>query len=57
MAIEQELQNCKKKTRYPNEELAQRTANKAMRGDLNAPALFVYECEWCKGWHLTKNRV
>jgi hypothetical protein len=53
MAVEAEIQNCRKKTRYPNEGSASRAASRIMKMDFTAPNLRPYPCEWCPGWHLT----
>lgn len=49
-----DLDNCQRKRRYPSREHAQRAAGEQMRMDTKTPDLFVYECFWCGGWHLTR---
>lgn len=54
MSVESEIAACKKKTRYGT----QQAADKAARGRManpNVPDLRSYKCEWCRGYHLTKN--
>lgn len=49
-----EIENCRRKRRFPSEAEAQEAANRQMRMHLDAPDLRVYECFWCGGWHLTR---
>lgn len=53
MGIEKEITDCKKKVRYPNQEVAERAAKRQMKMDFNRSPLRSYECEWCRGFHLT----
>ena len=42
---------CGKKTRYASEAEARATADHQARA--TAKELNVYECPWCRGWHLS----
>lgn len=47
-----EYYGCARKNRYRSYEKARRDAvNKQKRG---APRLYVYHCDYCDGWHLTR---
>ena len=45
---------CRRKRRYPSEQEAREMAEFQMR--TGGPALGVYECIWCRGWHLAKQK-
>lgn len=51
-----ELDDCRAKVRYLSEREALKQARSRMRADLSAPDLEVYECRWCRCWHLTSSR-
>jgi hypothetical protein len=42
---------CGRKTRYPSEAEARATAEHQARA--TGRELSVYECPWCRGWHLS----
>ena len=42
---------CSRKKRYPTEEDARATAGHQARA--SGKELRVYECSWCRGWHLS----
>ena len=42
---------CERKRRYPTEEEARATADHQARA--SGRELKVYECSWCRGWHLS----
>lgn len=52
--VNTELENCRRKRRYGSEAEAREAARRQMRMRLDAPDLDVYECFWCRGWHLTR---
>jgi hypothetical protein len=49
-----EIANCRRKRRYRSEQEAREAARQQMRMNLDAPDLEIYECLWCRGWHLTR---
>ena len=52
---EREFRACGRKKRYETRVDAQKAAEKSScRKD--APKIFVYECPYCGGWHLTHRR-
>ena len=51
--IKQEVLNCQAKRRYPDEYTARASALFALSENWRAPALWIYRCPHCKGWHLT----
>ncbi len=44
-------QECERKQRYPSEAEARATADHQAR--TAGRELNVYECPWCRGWHLS----
>jgi len=54
MNIELEIANCKRKVKFPSKNAAERAAITQMKMSFASPSLDVYECEWCRGWHITK---
>lgn len=54
MSAETEIKNCQRKVRYTSKEVAERAGIKQMKMSFAGPSLEAYECEWCRGWHLTK---
>jgi hypothetical protein len=42
---------CGRKKRYPSEDEARATADHQARA--TGRELRVYECPWCRGWHLS----
>jgi len=44
--------SCRTKKSYTTERSADAWATKWRRQ--GSPVLYVYECEWCGSWHLTK---
>ncbi len=44
-------QECERKQRYPSEAEARATAEHQARA--TGKELSVYECPWCRGWHLS----
>ncbi len=49
-AIDRERAACRSKRRFPNRREAEEAA---YRIRLEGTELDVYECIWCRGWHLT----
>jgi hypothetical protein len=47
--------DCRRKRRYASEGQARATA--ALQARATGHELDVYECSWCRGWHLTSGRV
>jgi len=45
---------CTSKVRYPDA-ITARAAGQYY-GDSNQVTLYVYQCQFCKGWHLTKKK-
>ncbi|MDQ3726599.1 MAG: hypothetical protein M3335_12050 [Actinomycetota bacterium] len=43
---------CRRKQRYRSEAEARDVAEQQMRQ--GSPELKVYECIWCRGWHLAR---
>ena len=52
---EQEFRACGRKKRYDTRVDAKKAAEKSSRRK-DAPKIFVYECPYCGGWHLTHRR-
>lgn len=50
-----EFRACGRKRRYETRVEAARAAEKSSRRK-DAPKIFVYECPYCGGWHLTHRR-
>jgi hypothetical protein len=46
---------CGRKKRYPSEAEARATADHQARA--SGRELSVYECPWCRGWHLSSQRA
>jgi hypothetical protein len=44
---------CRRKRRYRRREEAEDAAEQQMRQ--GSPPLRVYECIWCRGWHLARS--
>jgi len=51
----QSAQDCSPKKRYGSEFLAKRAAEESMSLDYNLE-LYVYKCDLCGGWHLTRTK-
>ncbi len=51
--INSELETCRQKRRFATEREADDAAYQAR---LEGRDLRVYECTWCRGWHLTSKR-
>lgn len=45
---------CRKKNRY-TDELQARAAAMLSIAERNVPKLWIYRCQHCHGWHLTRN--
>ena len=52
---EREFKACGRKKRYDMRMDAKKAAEKSSRRK-DAPKIFVYECPYCGGWHLTHRR-
>ncbi len=52
---EREFKACGRKKRYDTRVDAKKAAEKSSRRK-DAPKIFVYECPYCGGWHLTHQR-
>lgn len=52
---EREFRVCGRKKRYDTRVDAKKAAEKSSRRK-DAPKIFVYECPYCGGWHLTHRR-
>lgn len=52
---EREFRACGRKRRYETRVEATKAAEKSSRRK-DAPKIFVYECPYCGGWHLTHRR-
>lgn len=52
---EREFRACGCKRRYETRIDAKRAAERSSRRK-DAPKIFVYECPYCGGWHLTHRR-
>ena len=52
---EREFRACGRKKRYETRVDARKAAEKSSRRK-DAPKIFVYECPYCGGWHLTHRR-
>lgn len=52
---EREFRACGRKRRYETRFDAKRAAERSSRRK-DAPKIFVYECPYCGGWHLTHRR-
>lgn len=50
-----EFRACGRKKRYATRVEATKAAEKSSRRK-DAPKIFVYECPYCGGWHLTHRR-
>ncbi len=50
-----EFRACGRKRRYETRVEAVKAAEKSSRRK-DAPKIFVYECPYCSGWHLTHRR-
>lgn len=50
-----EFRACGRKKRYETRVEAAKAAEKSSRRK-DAPKIFVYECPYCGGWHLTHRR-
>lgn len=50
-----EFRACGRKRRYETHVEAVKAAEKSSRRK-DAPKIFVYECPYCSGWHLTHRR-
>ena len=50
-----EFRACGRKKRYATRVEAAKAAEKSSRRK-DAPKIFVYECPYCGGWHLTHRR-
>lgn len=48
------LKNCRAKRRYADELAARAAGMDALHRYHNAPCLYVYQCQHCHGWHLTR---
>lgn len=46
---------CADKRRHPDEVAARAHGMRSIENNKNAEMLFVYRCEHCAGWHLTKS--
>lgn len=49
----QEWRACAGKRRYTDRGLAMKTGRSSLQSG-RVPALWVYRCKLCKGWHLTR---
>lgn len=52
---EREFRACGRKKRYETRIDARKAAERSSRRK-DAPKIFVYECPYCGGWHLTHHR-
>jgi hypothetical protein len=52
--LKKEVAVCQKKRRHPDELTARAAAMDAIQRNRNADKLFVYPCQHCRGWHLTR---
>ena len=52
---EREFRACGRKKRYEMRVDAKKAAERSSRRK-DAPKIFVYECPYCGGWHLTHRR-
>lgn len=52
---EREFRACGRKRRYETRVDAKKAAERSSRRK-DAPKIFVYECPYCGGWHLTHRR-
>ena len=52
---EREFRACGRKKRYNTRVDAKKAAERSSRRK-DAPKIFVYECPYCGGWHLTHRR-
>lgn len=52
---DREFRACGRKKRYETRVDAKKAAEKSSRRK-DAPKIFVYECPYCGGWHLTHRR-
>ena len=52
---EREFRACGRKRRYETRVDARKAAERNSRRK-DAPKIFVYECSYCGGWHLTHRR-
>ncbi|HIY79600.1 MAG TPA: hypothetical protein IAA42_04095 [Candidatus Olsenella excrementavium] len=52
---EREFRACGRKKRYDTRVDAKKAAERSSRRK-DAPKIFVYECPYCGGWHLTHRR-
>ncbi len=52
---DREYRTCGRKKRYETRVDAKKAAEKSSRRR-DAPRIFVYECPYCGGWHLTHRR-
>ena len=52
---EREFRACGRKRRYETRVDAKKVAERSSRRK-DAPKIFVYECPYCGGWHLTHRR-
>ena len=52
---EREFRACGRKKRYETRVDARKAAARSSRRK-DAPKIFVYECPYCGGWHLTHRR-
>lgn len=52
---EREFRACGRKRHYETRIDAKRAAERSSRRK-DAPKIFVYECPYCGGWHLTHRR-
>lgn len=50
-----EFRACRRKKRYETRVEAQKAAERSSKRK-DAPKIFVYECPYCGGWHLTHRR-
>lgn len=51
----QEFRACMRKKRYETRVDAQKAAARSSKRK-DAPKIFVYQCPYCGGWHLTHKR-
>lgn len=52
---EREFRACGRKRRYETRVEAAKAAERSSRRK-DSPKIFVYECPYCGGWHLTHRR-
>ncbi len=52
---EREFRACGRKKRYETRVEARKAAERNSRRK-DAPKIFIYECPYCGGWHLTHRR-